>query len=199
MSKENIKISKEELEVKKALYRKILDDNYYFFWSLKKRFEKEENQVPKKAFIDMVKTWLSIYKVEFEVKRFQITFGNQDRDGWTFVYDWRTGEHFSRVSTLLDEKEIAEREAKRKAERDKKIAKKLKEFGLGMGLMIGTAVESQHQLIELIQEYDKKGIKEVSIEVLKQIISEASMKTISPEGLLGSMILSMKKEAEQCK
>ena len=68
MSKENIKICKEELEVKKALYKKILDDNYYFFWALKKRFEKEENQVPKKAFIDMVKTWLSIYEVEFEVK-----------------------------------------------------------------------------------------------------------------------------------
>lgn len=68
-----------------------------------------------------------------------------------------------------------------------------------MGLMIGTAVESQHQLMELIQEYDKKGIKEVSIDVLKQIIAEASMKTIGPEGLLGSMILSMKKEAEQCK
>lgn len=70
---------------------------------------------------------------------------------------------------------------------------------LGMGLMIGTAVESHHQLMELIQEYDKKGIKEVSIDVLKQIIVEASMKTIGPEGLLGSMILSMKKEAEQCK
>lgn len=68
-----------------------------------------------------------------------------------------------------------------------------------MGLMIGTSVESTHQLMQLIQEYDKKGIKEVSIDVLKQIIAEASMKTISPEGLLGSMILSMKKEAEKCK
>ena len=142
MSKENIKISKEELEVKKALYRKILDDNYYFFWALKKRFEKEENQVPKKAFIDMVKTWLSIYKVEFEVKRFQIVFGNQDRDGWTFVYDWRTGEHFSRVSTLLDEKERAEREAKRKAQEEKKIAKKLEEFGLD-GKYIGTVFQNK--------------------------------------------------------
>ena len=82
---------------------------------------------------------------------------------------------------------------------DEKQEKHSQRMDLGMGLMIGTAVESQHQLIELIQEYDKKGIKEVSIEVLKQIISEASMKTISPEGLLGSMILSMKKEAEQCK
>lgn len=70
---------------------------------------------------------------------------------------------------------------------------------LGMVLMIGTAVESNHQLMQLIQEYDKKGIKEVSIDVLKQIIAEASMKTLSPEGLLGSMILSMKKEAEKCK
>lgn len=142
MSKENIKISKEELKVKKAIYKKILDDNYYFFWSLKKRFKKEENQVPKKAFIDMVKTWLSIYGVEFEVKRFQIVFGNQDRDGWTFVYDWRTGEHFSRVSTLLDEKEIAEREAKRKAQEEKKIAKKLEEFGLD-GKYIGTIFQNK--------------------------------------------------------
>lgn len=142
MSKENIKISKAELDVKKALYRKILDDNYFFFWSLKNRFEKEENQVPKKAFIDMVKTWLSIYEVEFEVKRFQIIFGNQDRDGWTFVYDWRTGEHFSRVSTLLDEKEIAEREAKRKAQEEKKIAKKLEEFGLD-AKYIGTVFQNK--------------------------------------------------------
>lgn len=142
MAKENIKISKEELEVKKAIYKKILDDNYYFFWSLKKRFEKEENQVPKKVFIDMVKTWLSIYGVEFKVKRFQIIFGNQDRDGWTFVYDWRTGEHFSRVSTLLDEKEISEREAKRKAQEEKKIAKKLKEFGLD-AKYIGTVFQNK--------------------------------------------------------
>lgn len=142
MSKENIKISKEELEVKKALYKQILDKEYYFFWSLKKRFEKEENQVPKKAFIDIVKTWLAIYEVEFEVKRFQIIFGNQDRDGWTYIYDWRTGEYFSRVSHLLDEEEMAKKNAKLKAERDKKIAKKLEEFGLD-GKYIGTVFQNK--------------------------------------------------------
>lgn len=142
MSIENIKISKEELEAKKVIYKKILDDNYYFFWSLKKRFEKEENQVPKKAFIEMVKTWLSIYELEFEVKRFQIIFGNQDRDGWTYIYDWRTGEHFSRVTHLLNEEELAEKNAKLKSERDKKIAKKLKEFGLD-GKYIGTVFQNK--------------------------------------------------------
>lgn len=72
--------------------------------------------------------------------------------------------------------------------------KKTKDFG--MGLMIGTAVETQGLLMELIRDYEDRGIEEISLLVLKQMIVEASLKTMSPKGLVGQMILNSEKEEE---
>lgn len=55
-------------------------------------------------------------------------------------------------------------------------------------MMVGTSVEFQHSLMGLMSEYEKKGIQEISIEVLKQMMFESTMKTISPEGLVGSQL-----------
>lgn len=59
---------------------------------------------------------------------------------------------------------------------------------LQIGMMVGTAVEFQNNLMKLMHEYENKGIKEISISVLKDMISESLIKNISPEGLLGMMI-----------
>lgn len=59
---------------------------------------------------------------------------------------------------------------------------------LQMSMMVGTAMELQGNLVELMQEYENKGIKEISISVLKDMISESFIKNISPEGLVGMMI-----------
>lgn len=59
---------------------------------------------------------------------------------------------------------------------------------LQMSMMIGTATELQGNLMKLMQEYENKGIKEISISVLKDMISESFIKNISPEGLVGMMI-----------
>ena len=77
------------------------------------------------------------------------------------------------------------------------------DMSLGMGLMIGTAIEFQNTIINLIKEYNSKDIEVIPITVLEQAIMEASMKTLSPEGLVGSAIVSnyskKEKEAEECK
>lgn len=59
---------------------------------------------------------------------------------------------------------------------------------LQMSMMVGTAMEFQGNLMKLMQEYENKGIKEISISVLKDMISESFIKNISPEGLVGMMI-----------
>lgn len=59
---------------------------------------------------------------------------------------------------------------------------------LQMSMMVGTAMELQGNLMKLMQEYENKGIKEISISVLKDMISESFIKNISPEGLVGMMI-----------
>lgn len=59
---------------------------------------------------------------------------------------------------------------------------------LQMSMMVGTAVEFQGKLMKLMQEYENKGIKEISISVLRDMISESFIKNISPEGLVGMMI-----------
>lgn len=59
---------------------------------------------------------------------------------------------------------------------------------LQIGRIVGTAVEFQNELMKLMQEYENKGIKEISISVLKDMISESHIKNISSEGLLGMMI-----------
>ena len=59
---------------------------------------------------------------------------------------------------------------------------------LQIGMIVGTAVEFQNELIKLMQEYENKGIKEISISVLKDMIFESHIKNISSEGLLGMMI-----------
>lgn len=59
---------------------------------------------------------------------------------------------------------------------------------LQMSMMVGTAMELQGKLMKLMQEYENKGIKEISISVLRDMISESFIKNISPEGLVGMMI-----------
>lgn len=59
---------------------------------------------------------------------------------------------------------------------------------LQMSMMVGTAMELQGNLMKLMQEYENKGIKEIPISVLKDMISESFIKNISPEGLVGMMI-----------
>lgn len=61
-------------------------------------------------------------------------------------------------------------------------------INLQMSMMVGTAMELQGNLMKLMQEYENKGIKEISISVLKDMISESFIKNISPEGLVGMMI-----------
>ena len=67
---------------------------------------------------------------------------------------------------------------------------------LKMGLTVGTAVETFQKLIHLINEYDGKGIEEISISTLKQIIYEAHMSTLDENGLVGMMIADKIKEEE---
>lgn len=59
---------------------------------------------------------------------------------------------------------------------------------LQMGMIVGTAVESQRKLMKLMQEYENKGIKEIQISVLRDMISVSFMENISSEGLVGMMI-----------
>lgn len=47
---------------------------------------------------------------------------------------------------------------------------------LQMSMMVGTAMELQGNLMKLMQEYENKGIKEISISVLKDMISESFIK-----------------------
>lgn len=49
---------------------------------------------------------------------------------------------------------------------------------LQIGMIVGTAVEFQNELIKLMQEYENKGIKEISISVLKDMIFESHIKKI---------------------
>lgn len=59
---------------------------------------------------------------------------------------------------------------------------------LQMGVMIGTAMEFQNKLMKLMQEYENKGIKEISISVLRNMLSVSLIENIGPKGLVGTMI-----------
>lgn len=64
------------------------------------------------------------------------------------------------------------------------------------GMMVGTSVEFQHIIVDLIHEYRKKNISEISISVLEDALMQATIKNMSPEGLLGMM---MQKGDVKCK
>lgn len=59
---------------------------------------------------------------------------------------------------------------------------------LQIGMMVGTAMEFQNKLMKLMEEYENKGIKEIPISVLRDMISVSFMENISPKGLVGMMI-----------
>lgn len=55
------------------------------------------------------------------------------------------------------------------------------------GMLIGTAVEFQDVILDLIAEYNQKGIEEIPISVLIQALVESSVKTVG-FGLLDKML-----------
>ena len=55
------------------------------------------------------------------------------------------------------------------------------------GMLIGTAVEFQDVILNLIAEYNQKGIEEIPISVLIQALVESSVKTAG-FGLLDKML-----------
>lgn len=130
MTKSNVKLSEQEIQEKKMIYRNILRHHSEFFWAIRRRFYQEKSKVPKKFYIDTIKYWLQDEKVEWQVNRFKVIFGNIKNDGWCFVYEWHSGNMYSLESVLLEGEELDKKLAKEKDKEDKKKLQKMKEFGI---------------------------------------------------------------------
>lgn len=53
--------------------------------------------------------------------------------------------------------------------------------------IVGTSVIFQQNVLELISEYDSKGITEISINTLKQLMSESFIENMT-QGLFADMV-----------
>lgn len=146
MAIDDCKLTLEEKEARKAIYYKYIDNDNSFWNNLSRKFEQHCERTCKKQvtkpFIDIVKCWLFNCPHEYKVKRDTIYFGDFDKDGWSYYYNWVKRQFGSITRQLLDDKEKEERIQKNKEEARKKQIKKCKEWGLDYN-KIGTIYQNK--------------------------------------------------------
>lgn len=156
MATDDCKLTLEEKEVRKAIYCKYIAGDNSFWNNLSRKFKIHCSETGKKQvtqpFIDIVKAWLFNCPHQFKVKRDAIYFGNYEKDGWCYYYNWVKGQFGTIVRQLLDEEEMEERRKQNQEKNKKKELQKCKQWGLDPNL-IGTIFQN-NQIADLKIRWD---------------------------------------------
>lgn len=130
MSIDDCKLTLEEREARKAIYYRYIDNDNSFWNNLIRKYKYSETKRVTKEWINIVKSWLFDCPHEYKVVRDAIHFGNYEKDGWCYYYNWVKGQFGVLVRQILDEEERIDRKLKRAKQKEKRDRKKCEQWGL---------------------------------------------------------------------
>lgn len=126
----DVKITEEEQKLRKSKYKQFINEHWKFFDAIRKRFKAQENKLAIKQFIETIKWYLDVFDVDVVVKKFDVCFGDYEKDGWQYIYNWKEDCFCEMVRQLLDQDELKQKQEKLKQQKEKKDRQKCKQWGL---------------------------------------------------------------------
>lgn len=130
MARDDCNLSVEEREVLKIKYYRYIDNDNSFWNNLIRKYRYSESKRVTNEWINIVKSWLFDCPYKYKVVRDAIHFGDYEKDGWCYYYNWVKGQFGTIVRQLLDDDEKAQRKEQRAKEKEKKDRKKCEQWGL---------------------------------------------------------------------
>lgn len=130
MATEDCKLTIEEREVLKIRYYKYIDKDNSFWNNLIRKYRYCESKRVTNEWITIVKSWLFDCPYKYKVVRDSIHFGDYEKDGWCYYYNWVKGQFGVIVRQLLDDEETKQRKQQTAKQKEKKDRKKCQQWGL---------------------------------------------------------------------
>lgn len=130
MAIEDCKLTVEEREVLKIKYYRYIDKDNSFWNNLIRKYKYSESKRVTNEWITIVKSWLFDCPYKYKVVRDSIHFGDYEKDGWIYYYNWVEGSFGTIIRQILNEEESNIKKqllAKQKKKRDRK---KCEQWGL---------------------------------------------------------------------
>ena len=110
MSKPNINITTEELEAKRCIYNKMLNDNWHFLEAIYKRLNKDiDKRKNISEYYRIIKWYFALYNIKLSFSGYEMNIGDYKKDGWCLSYNIRTKSVYSITRVTLDDAELKEK------------------------------------------------------------------------------------------
>lgn len=130
MAIDDCKLTVEEREVLKIKYYRYIDNDNSFWCNLKRKYEFSNTKRVTKEWINIVKSWVFDCPYECKVVRDSIHFGNYEKDGWIYYYDWVKGSFGTITRQILDEEGSNIRKQASASKKENRDLKKCQQWNL---------------------------------------------------------------------
>lgn len=130
MAIEDCKLTVEEREVLKIKYYRYIDNDNSFWNNLIRKYKHSESKRVTNEWITIVKSWLFDCPYKYKVVRDSIHFGNYEKDGWIYYYNWVEGQFGTIIRQILDEEELNIKKQSQAKQKEKRDRKKCEQWGL---------------------------------------------------------------------
>lgn len=130
MAIDDCKLTVEEREVLKIKYYRYIDNDNSFWNNLIRKYKHSESKRVTNEWITIVKSWLFDCPYKYKVVRDSIHFGDYEKDGWTYYYNWVEGQFGTIIRQILDEEELNIKKQLRAKQKEKRDLKKCEQWGL---------------------------------------------------------------------